>query len=611
MLLTSTYNELVDWVTMKNTGSDDQRETDMYPGINSFVNFVADRASVHTSGHIAGPACSVRPFEKTDTTPVGADDQTRVDHMLTRYPQAGPNYGVALCLIEAKFNTDIYYQMQAYIQMAMHSRNIYANQPHRRFLWGLTVCGTRVRVCLLGNDGIYASKYVDVSTPAGRGQFVELLVNWSLCESARLGYDSTMRHSSNGGGWDIDVFGDGMKRTYGNLVPTFCTSSLLGRHTRCFVGTAEIEGASMKFLIKDCWPHVVEDGTDGNRDEITFLREIRDKLRGDSDLDGKYPVLEMGGVVQIAGRDGRAISETTTAVVAGLGLAADVPLRAHTRIVMSPVGAPLDTVMSPDELIIVICDAMEVHTALVEQCQILHRDISIYNILVRRFGNEVGGMLIDLDNAIRMTGDNVAVRPDRTGTLPFMSIGNLETNNVKRTALDDWESALYILCWQGTLGVNIEDQEVNRRAIHTIKKWRSGSAADIAEAKRSDMDTPRALSNTVLGEFIMDEQYIELGRFAEDLHEMLFCNPRVSRLCHGSRPDKRTLKELRNGTLQLDGFYDKDVGRSITDPFARRAEIADLIVKDLMDTCAEARRAARERIANQALQETASGHPSG
>ncbi|KAJ2708671.1 hypothetical protein H4R19_004635 [Coemansia spiralis] len=182
MELTSTYNELVDWVTMVNTRSDDQCDRDMYPGINSFVEFVADRASVHTSGHIAGPACSVRPFDKTDTTPVGADDQTRidqprVDHMLTRHPKADPDYGVALCLVEAKFGSDIYYQVQAYIQLAMHSRNIYVCQSHRRFLWGLTVCGTRVRACLLGNDGIYASKCADVSTPAGRGQFVELLVN--------------------------------------------------------------------------------------------------------------------------------------------------------------------------------------------------------------------------------------------------------------------------------------------------------------------------------------------------------------------------------------------------------------------------------------------------
>ncbi|KAJ2715597.1 hypothetical protein H4R19_001119, partial [Coemansia spiralis] len=231
--------------------------------------------------------------------------------MLTGRPRAGPiarpDYGAALCLIEAKFNTDIYYQMQAYMQMAMYSRNIYASQPHRRFLWGLTVCGTRVRACLLGNDGIYASKYADVSTPAGRGQFAELLVSWSLCESAHLGYDSMMRPTRNSGGWKIAVFGNGMKRTYSNLVPTFCTSSLLGRHTRCFTGTAEIGGSSKELLIRDCWPHIVEDGTDGNRDEITFLREIRDKLRGNSDLDGKYPAQAMGGVVQIAGRNGRAI----------------------------------------------------------------------------------------------------------------------------------------------------------------------------------------------------------------------------------------------------------------------------------------------------------------
>ncbi|KAJ2682240.1 hypothetical protein H4R19_007174, partial [Coemansia spiralis] len=307
-------------------------ERAMYPAINSFVSFVASRVSAHLSE--PGLARSIQPFERTDVVPEGADDKLRIDHMLTGCPRDGPivdpDYAEALCLIEAKFDPKD--QKQAYLQVVMYSRNIYSRQPHRRFLWGLTVCGTRVRACLLGHDKIHVSTYVDVFTPAGRTQFATLLVNWSLCESARLGYDPTMRPSDTDDGWAMDVFGDGMKRTYSNLRLKFKASSLLGRHTRCFVGTAKVDGASKEFLIKDCWPHVVEDGTDGKRDEITFLREIRDKLRGDSDLDGKYPVLEIGGVVRIAGIGDATLEDTTATVVAGLDGTAGMPRRAHTRI---------------------------------------------------------------------------------------------------------------------------------------------------------------------------------------------------------------------------------------------------------------------------------------
>ncbi|KAJ1718297.1 hypothetical protein LPJ61_006710, partial [Coemansia biformis] len=349
----------------------------------------------------------VEALHKIDVTPTGADDTTRTDHMLIGCLNDGDiadlGYADALCLVKAELSPRD--QTQAYEQLVMYSRNIYANQPHRRFVWGLTVCGTLVRACLLTHDRIFSSSDMDVSKSAGLARFVSLLVDWSLCESTRLGYDPTIRPSKDGNGWDIQVFDDVAQKLckYVNLSMVFQSSSVFGRHTRCFVGTrktgTETGGVGERVLIKDYWTHIGDGDADDPRDEITYLREIRDKLGSVEELDGKYPQIEAGGVVQIKGPAGKQIGDTTAALIEGLGLAEGVPLWVHKRIAMSPIGESLEHVRSEDELIIAVCDAMEAHAAIHRECKILHRDISINNILLRRVGDVVGGMVIDLDRA--------------------------------------------------------------------------------------------------------------------------------------------------------------------------------------------------------------------
>ncbi|KAJ2807912.1 hypothetical protein H4R21_000288 [Coemansia helicoidea] len=599
-------------------GSVIKKEAHMYPGINAFVELVADSVSRHMQKHgNNGKARRIVPFGKTDVKPDGADDRTRIDHMLTCCaeddPVDQPHYAKALCLVEAKYSQKD--QTDAYEQLVRYSRNIYANQPHRRFLWGLTVCGTLVRACLLSNDKIYASETVDVASPEGRGRFVGLLVNWSLCEIPRLGYDSTMGCNDAGDKWSIEVFDGDARNTYSNLAQVFPAYSLRGRHTRCFVGTIEADGDEKQVLIKDCWshfvnedadsPHADEEGTNSLRDEVTFLREILTKLSAERSLDGKYPRLEMGGVVRVAGR-GAAVAagrnaavaeDTTTAAMSDLALAKPVPLRKHMRIVMSPVGEPLQTVNSPDELIVAMFDAMEAHTEIVRRCRILHRDISINNILVHRTDGVVGGMLIDFDNAIRVDSNHTAARPDMTGTLPYMSISNLMANDVKRTALDDWESCIYILCWLATMGVNEGDEKLHKKSKRlSVDEWRDGDTETIARWKRGHVSSLINFADAILDEFINHEHYKPLHDLVESLHEGLFFNPGASPLCHGCRADNRSLVELQNGTLPLKEHHDTKIGPSFTDPFARRAEIADMIVTDLLETFRMARNKAKERL---------------
>ncbi|KAJ1812434.1 hypothetical protein LPJ60_006555, partial [Coemansia sp. RSA 2675] len=105
----------------------------------------------------------------------------------------------------------------------------------------------------------------------------------------------------------------------------------------------------------------------------------------------------------------------------------------------------------------VICDAMECHRAIVERCQILHRDLSDNNILVVREKSTVRGLLIDFDCAIDISEGTEDGRGEMTGTLLFMSLNNLTHSNVKRTNLDDGESLLYLLRWYATIGLGTKE----------------------------------------------------------------------------------------------------------------------------------------------------------
>ncbi|KAJ2024519.1 hypothetical protein H4S03_009095, partial [Coemansia sp. S3946] len=116
---------------------------------------------------------------------------------------------------------------------------------------------------------------------------------------------------------------------------------------------------------------------------------------------------------------------------------------------MEPIGEPLRSTTSVAEFVSAVCDVMRCHITFVNDCNILHRDISPNNILVFRGADGIArGMLIDLDCAIDIDQEKWEKRKGRekrkemTGTLPYMSTNNLNGSIIEHTSLDDWESML-------------------------------------------------------------------------------------------------------------------------------------------------------------------------
>ncbi|KAJ1966609.1 hypothetical protein H4R35_006952, partial [Dimargaris xerosporica] len=242
----------------------------------------------------------------------------------------------------------------------------------------------------------------------------------------------------------------------------FIRPSLFGRRTVSFSASAEL-GDEATLFIKDAWAVSTPDATGNDpRSEITLLRQI-DAYFSAFDPGVPYPKLVLSGSVWRADHGVWEHDDTHLAYGAiddAVRLPdADSPspvYRVHRRMVMTPLAERLDTLDNINDLIEVLADVMVCHRQLYEGCQISHRDISTNNIMVVRQGSAVRGMLVDFDNAIRLSADFSDRQPERTGTLPFMSIGTMENNDTKRTALDDWESLLYVICWVGTYGFNLK-----------------------------------------------------------------------------------------------------------------------------------------------------------
>ncbi|KAJ2556096.1 hypothetical protein EV175_002118 [Coemansia sp. RSA 1933] len=200
--------------------------------------------------------------------------------------------------------------------------------------------------------------------------------------------------------------------------------------------------------------------------------------------------------------------------------------RVQRHLCTTPVGHPLNTVENEEELVLVLADVMEYHNAIFEQCNVLHRDISVNNILVVRdfegqsASQPVRGLLIDYDHAICMD-QRYRSHSRRSGSLPFMSIHNLEAHESERTPLDDWESLLYVICWLATFGINQADRErIGSGHGAKILKWRKGNMKDIADEKRNQMNTLEGFRSNILAGF--QGRYKLLAMLADAIYNTLF-----------------------------------------------------------------------------------------
>ena len=122
-----------------------------------------------------------------------------------------------------------------------------------------------------------------------------------------------------------------------------------------------------------------------------------------------------------------------------------------------------------------------------ETGKILHRDISINNIMYREDAKRISGVLIDYDLAVDVDRSHELGQSSkqRTGTKPFMAIGLLadspETHNFKH----DLESLFYCYLWM--LLKNevclVSDKSDTTVHVHPLEEWETLPLRDLHDRK--------------------------------------------------------------------------------------------------------------------------------
>ncbi|KAJ2025851.1 hypothetical protein GGI06_000414 [Coemansia sp. S85] len=338
------------------------------------------------------------------------------------------------------------------------TKPLFFGQHNRHFAWGLAATCHEVYAHVFGPDDVWASKVIDVSGPEGRQTLISLLVNWSLCSVARLGFDPPIRYVHDGDPHpEIDVHnvdantGHVEKRTYYSKHCMVAAESFIGRRARYFAASADSNQLdNLAVLIKDVWVSSSSDSASDMRESLV-LNALHAEFGESSKLSDSFAPLAHSGPVFI-GQGDMLVEDTTTSAFAGL--TGNGPVRLHRRVLRPWVGNPISAATNQNQVVVAIADAMEALNAAYVKCNIVHGNISDQAIFLKETADGIKGVLAEFGYA-SFADDNVNKSPELK---VFQFIRSLEKPGAVRTRLDDWESILYLACWLGTFGINCEQR---------------------------------------------------------------------------------------------------------------------------------------------------------
>ncbi|KAJ2867863.1 hypothetical protein GGH94_000531 [Coemansia aciculifera] len=469
--------------------------------------------------------------------------------------------GVAACSVsdvDTPFASGVMESVVA--AMNRHARR----HPDVRHAWVIMLGPGRVRVCLVESDAMHVSESLSTDTPAGRRLLATAVANATLAESWRLGSDPTMKWCKDIQRWEILCpDSNGASRfVYARRDPVFAADSFFGRFTRCFLVSLNPDDEEYNYVLKDSWQLVSTELGDADlRDEVGVLRGMHAALEDAKCEAGVLQRLMCGGTVQVndtpdstrlvLGAELDAYARWTVAHGSKRTTAAH---RLHRRMVSGPVGVALHELRSEQDAVAAVAGAMLAYDVILERTGILHRDISLGNILaVKLADGRIQGMLIDFDHAIPLDDERNTKKPGHVGTAPFMSIPNLEGLDVQRTCVDDWEAALALL-------LCLAARPSHRDAL--CARLASVGPNGVADFRREVFASRKSLDAAI--DAFADPACTHALRLIRALHHALFAHPS----CSGTA--RRMLR-----------------GNRLVDPIVRRVQYAAAIHERCLTTVKE------------------------
>ncbi|KAI0333008.1 hypothetical protein GY45DRAFT_1245751 [Cubamyces sp. BRFM 1775] len=240
--------------------------------------------------------------------------------------------------------------------------------------------------------------------------------------------------------WKLQVRdGDGYKE-FLVAKPTFIAPGVVGRATRGYVAYDKSNPDHPFVYLKDCW-RVVHGRSELEGDILAALNQC-----GVSNV----PTVLCHGDVGAQ----RTVSQDVWTRLHPTQKCR-MKVHQHYRLVVKEVGLPLKEFPNGKELVSVLIDCLEAHEEAYTKANIIHRDISVGNILLVPYGLHpedqqpiYKGLLTDWELSKRTEYNEFEARhPDRTGTWQFLSANALKRPKAQIEIADELESFFHVLLY--------------------------------------------------------------------------------------------------------------------------------------------------------------------
>ncbi|KAJ4308018.1 hypothetical protein N0V84_012350 [Fusarium piperis] len=446
-------------------------------------------------------------------------------------------YKEVLVIGEHKKSYDKSRFKEDFLQLTRYIRNVFADQPTRRYVHGFLLCGSMMELWIFDRSGPYSSGPFDIHEEPDK--FARALVGYATMDDAIIGLDTFIRREHGHRHVTLND-ANGREASIRLEKPIVWQKAVVCRGTTCFTtrggNVAKFSWVSDKRKLEVEHLKLAQDkGVKGvarvvAHRQITTIAELREGLEFRERHQFRNETVHFDSPSSISSGGKRKSSSGHTSDGASgskrhrsssqksrLLQRASPTLSNPTRpslytssedlwenriyscLVISPAGRVISGFRTTKELLAAMRDAIKAHQSLYTVGNILHRDISSNNIIITtpKAADGFEGMLIDLDLAKERDSGPSGAR-HQTGTMQFMAVEVLR--RVDHTYRHDLESFFYVLLWmcarQSWHNDFPEPEEKPRQSL--LRKWEIGSFQDIADAKEGHM--------TVNGlERIMDE----------------------------------------------------------------------------------------------------------
>lgn len=477
------------------------------------------------------PRTRRRTLAQPDQQLQGSTAERKLDIGFVNNPKASEDYKCHWSQIlvpgELKCNRDLDAVSKTWRDLGRYAREVFIAQDTRRFVLSFTLCGSIMRLWEFDRLGGIASLPFDINKNGL--QFVSVVLGYLWMNEKQLGFDPTILESDGKRYVEI-VREDHVERLIldGLMNRAPC---VVGRATTCWKAHREGDESKVPLVIKDSWQYPEREEEGGllrqatEKGVVNVARyyyhetvridgkddDVRDNIRKGLDVTRAANYKPEGCMLPSSAtemedstRSSRNISKKrsyssteaplppTKRIRLGSptegGGSPAIQNRVHRRVIIRDYGKALYKASSRAAMLAALEGCIEGYESLHTQAGMLHRDVSIGNLMMNEEDSNPSwrSFLIDLDLAIKEQREGLLGAQSKTGTRAFMAIGALYDE--KRSFMHDLESFFWVLFWVlFWVCIHYNGPHKASRIVPGFEKWNYMDTKELAGIKKGEV----------------------------------------------------------------------------------------------------------------------------